>query len=137
MLDLGANTERDTQNLVQFAVMGAAYSRVVLDLDKPRVRLLNIGTEELKGTDQLKAAAAILRDAAYLGMRFAGFTEGDKVSHGGIDVVVTDGFSGNIALKTAEGPAPLVTDPLNRAFASSVRSRIGFLRSEEHTSELQ
>src|SRR3546814_2500496 len=78
MLDLGANTECDTQNLVQFAVMGAAYSRVVLDLDKPRVRLLNIGTEELKGTDQLKAAAAILRDADYLGMRFDGFTEGDR-----------------------------------------------------------
>src|SRR3546814_11670146 len=65
MLDLGANTECDTQNLVQFAVMGAAYSRVVLDLDNPRVLLLNIGTEELKGTDQLKAAAAILRAAAY------------------------------------------------------------------------
>src|SRR3546814_19542747 len=84
MLDLGANTECDTQNLVQFAVMGAAYSRVVLDLDKPRVRLLNIGTEELKGTDPLKAAAAILRDADYLGMRFDGFNEGDKGSHGGI-----------------------------------------------------
>src|SRR3546814_10083018 len=122
MLDLGANTECETQNLVQFAVMGAAYSRVVLDLDKPRVRLLNIGTEELKGTDQLKDAAALLRAADYLGMRFDGFTQGDKVSHGGIDVVVTDGLSGNIALKTTDGTARFIPDPVNRAFASSTRS---------------
>src|SRR3954470_5021185 len=79
MLDLGANTECDAQNLVQFAVMGAAYARVVLDLAKPRVQLLNIGTEQMKGTDELKAAAAILRDAD-LGMRFDGFIEGDKLS---------------------------------------------------------
>src|SRR3982751_4640632 len=72
MLDLGANTECDPRNLVQFAVMGAAYARVVLELPKPRVQLLNIGTEELKGTDDLKEAAAILRDADYLGMRFDG-----------------------------------------------------------------
>ena len=122
MLDLGANTECDTQNLVQFAVMGAAYSRVVLDIEAPRVRLLNIGTEELKGTDELKEAAAILREADYLRLRFDGFTEGDKLSRGDVDVVVTDGFSGNIALKTAEGTARFVTDLLRRAFTSSVRS---------------
>ena len=137
MLDLGANTECDTQNLVQFAVMGAAYSRVVLDLEKPRVRLLNIGTEELKGTDQLKAAAAVLREADYLGMRFDGFTEGDKISLGDVDVVVTDGFSGNIALKTAEGTARFVTDLLKRAFTSSVRSKIGFLISRPATELLK
>ena len=129
MLDLGANTECDAQNLVQFAVMGAAYSRVVLDLDKPRVKLLNIGTEEMKGTEQLKDAAAILREADYLRMQFDGFTEGDQLSRGDIDVVVTDGFSGNIALKTAEGTARFVTDLLRRAFTSSVRSKIGFLIS--------
>ena len=137
MLDLGANTECDTQNLVQFAVMGAAYSRVVLDLEKPRVRLLNIGTEELKGTDELKTAAAILRDADYLGMRFDGFTEGDKISRGDVDVIVTDGFSGNIALKTAEGTARFVTDLLKRAFTSSVRSKIGFLISRPATELLK
>src|SRR5215218_11181334 len=86
MLDLGANTECDPRNLVQFAVMGAAYARVVLELPKPRVQLLNIGTEELKGTDDLKEAAAILRDADYLGMRFDGFIEGDKLSRGDVDV---------------------------------------------------
>ena len=137
MLDLGANTESDTQNLVQFAIMGAAYARVVLDLAKPRVQLLNIGTEELKGTDELKDAAAILRDADYLGMRFDGFIEGDKISHGDVDVVVTDGFSGNIALKTAEGTARFVTDLLRRAFTSSLRSKIGFLISRPATELLR
>jgi glycerol-3-phosphate acyltransferase PlsX len=130
MLDLGANTECDAQNLVQFAVMGAAYSRTVLGISKPRVKLLNIGTEELKGTDELKEAAALLREADYLPLRFEGFTEGDRLSRGDIDVVVTDGFSGNIALKTAEGTARFVTDLLRRAFTSSLRSKAGFALSK-------
>lgn len=130
MLDLGANTECDAQNLVQFAVMGSAYARTVLRIDKPRVRLLNIGTEELKGTDELKEAAALLREADYLPLRFDGFTEGDQLSRGDVDVVVTDGFSGNIALKTAEGTARFVTDLLRRAFKSSFRSKAGFALSQ-------
>jgi glycerol-3-phosphate acyltransferase PlsX len=130
MLDLGANTECDVQNLVQFAVMGSAYARTVLGIAKPRVRLLNIGTEELKGTGELKEAAALLREADYLPMRFDGFTEGDKLSRGDVDVVVTDGFSGNIALKTAEGTARFVTDLLRRAFTSSLRSKAGFALSK-------
>jgi len=129
MLDLGANTECDTRNLVQFAVMGAAYSRVALDVERPRVKLLNIGTEELKGTDELREAAAILRAADNPGMRFEGFIEGDKISRGDVDVVVTDGFSGNIALKSLEGTARFVGDLLRRAFASSIRSRIGYVIS--------
>ena len=130
MLDLGANTECDAQNLVQFAVMGSAYSRTVLGIAKPRVKLLNIGTEELKGTGELKEAAALLREADYLPLRFEGFTEGDRLSRGDIDVVVTDGFSGNIALKTAEGTARFVTDLLRRAFTSSLRSKAGFALSK-------
>lgn len=129
MLDLGANAECDAQNLVQFAVMGAAYSRTVLEIEKPRVKLLNIGTEELKGTGELKEAASLLRDADYLPLRFDGFTEGDKLSRGDVDVVVADGFSGNIALKTAEGTARFVTDLLRRAFSSSLRSKAGFALS--------
>lgn len=129
MLDLGANTECDAQNLVQFAVMGAAYARTVLELKRPRVKLLNIGTEELKGTDELKEAAAMLREATYLPLKFDGFTEGDQLSRGAVDVVVTDGFSGNIALKTAEGTARFVTDLLRRAFTSSLRSKAGFALS--------
>ena len=130
MLDLGANTECDAQNLVQFAVMGSAYARTVIGIDQPRVKLLNIGTEELKGTDELKEAAALLREADYLPMRFDGFTEGDQLSRGEVDVVVTDGFSGNIALKTAEGTARFVTDLLRRAFKSSLRSKAGFALSQ-------
>ena len=130
MLDLGANTECDAQNLVQFAVMGAAYARTALSIDKPRVKLLNIGTEELKGTGELKEAAALLREADYLPFSFIGFTEGDQLSRGEVDVVVTDGFSGNIALKTAEGTARFVTDLLRRAFTSSLRSKAGFALSK-------
>ena len=137
MLDLGANTECDAQNLVQFSVMGAAYARVVLDLERPRLQLLNIGTEELKGTDELKEAAAILREADYLGMRFDGFVESDKLSRGDVDVIVSDGFSGNIALKSIEGTARFVTDLLRRAFSSSVRSKIGFLISRPATELLR
>lgn len=129
MLDLGANTECNTRNLVQFSVMGAAYARSFLDIERPRVALLNIGTEEMKGTDELKEAAALLRDAKYLHMEFRGYIEGDKISRGDADVVVTDGFSGNIALKTAEGTARFVTDLLKRAFTSSLRSKLGFLIS--------
>jgi glycerol-3-phosphate acyltransferase PlsX len=130
MLDLGANTECDAQNLVQFAVMGAAYARTALGIKKPRVKLLNIGTEELKGTGELKEAAALLREATYLNLSFDGFTEGDQLSRGKVDVVVTDGFSGNIALKTAEGTARFVTDLLRRAFTSSLRSKAGFALSK-------
>ncbi|MEA3000456.1 MAG: phosphate acyltransferase [Sphingomonadales bacterium] len=137
MLDLGANTESDARNLVQFAVMGAAYARVILDLERPRVQLLNIGTEEMKGTDELKDAAAVLREADYLGLSFDGFIEGDKLSRGDVDVVVTDGFSGNIALKSLEGTARFVTDLLRRAFTSSVRSKIGFLISRPATELLR
>src|SRR5947209_8442244 len=137
MLDLGANTECDAQNLVQFAVMGAAYARCVLGIAQPRVKLLNIGTEELKGTDELKDAAGLLRDADYLPFRFDGFTEGDQLSRGEVDVVVTDGFSGNIALKTAEGTARFVTDLLRRAFTSSFRSKAGFALSRPALNLLQ
>lgn len=130
MLDLGANTECDARNLVQFAIMGAAYARVVLDLETPRVRLLNIGTEDLKGTDEIRDAAAILRATTSLPLRFDGFIEGDKIGSGDADVIVAEGFAGNIALKTAEGTARFVTDVLRRAFTSSLRSKAGFLLSK-------
>ena len=137
VLDLGANAECDARNLVQFAVMGAAYARTVLDLASPRVALLNIGTEEMKGTDIVRDAAAQLRAAPHLPLTFAGFVEGDKLSRGHVDVVVCDGFSGNIALKTAEGTARFVADLLRRAFQSSTRSKIGFLISRPATQLLR
>lgn len=128
MLDLGANTECDSENLVQFAVMGAAFARTVLGVSTPRVALLNIGEEELKGTEELKEAAALLRTAD-LPIRFMGFTEGDKLGRGDVDVIVTDGFSGNIALKTAEGTARLVVTLLADAFRSSALTKLGYLMS--------
>lgn len=137
MLDLGANTECDAANLVQFAVMGAAYARTTFDLASPRVALLNIGTEDLKGTDNIRDAAAQLRAASHLPMTFAGFVEGNRLSRGDLDVIVCDGFSGNIALKTAEGTARFVADLLKRAFASSFRSKVGFLISRPATKLLR
>src|SRR5690606_22851899 len=137
MLDLGANTECDARNLVQFAIMGAAYSRIVTGREAPRVRLLNIGTEETKGTDQLQIAAAQLRAATGLAMSFEGYVEADKINRGNVDVVVTDGFSGNIALKAIEGSARFVTDLLKDAFRSSLRSKIGFLISRPATELLR
>ncbi|WP_324076147.1 MAG: phosphate acyltransferase PlsX [Erythrobacter sp.] len=141
MLDLGANTEADARNLVQYAVMGAAYSRIVNGFDKPVVRLLNIGTEEIKGTEALRDAAAMLTAAARedgkLALVFDGFVESDKINRGETHVVVTDGFSGNIALKAIEGSARFVTDLLRQAFTSSLRSKIGFLVSRPATELLK
>ncbi|MEL7197576.1 MAG: phosphate acyltransferase PlsX [Pseudomonadota bacterium] len=137
MLDLGANTEADARNLVQFAVMGAAYSRIVNGFEKPKVRLLNIGTEEIKGTEALRDAAAQLQNATGLAMTFDGFVESDKINRGEVDVVVTDGFSGNIALKAIEGSARFVTDLLKQAFTSSLRSKFGFLVSKPATELLR
>lgn len=137
MLDLGANTEADARNLVQFAVMGAAYSRIVNGFESPRVRLLNIGTEDIKGTESLRDAATLLTQATGLAMNFDGFVESDKINRGETHVVVTDGFSGNIALKAIEGSARFVTDLLRQAFTSSLRSKIGFLVSKPATELLK
>ena len=129
MLDLGANTECDADNLVQFALMGAAYARTALEIARPKTALLNIGTEELKGTDELKEAAAKLRAHPTLPLEFIGNVEADRINRGTVDVVVSDGFSGNIALKAVEGTARFVTDLLRRSFSSSFRSKLGFLIS--------
>jgi len=137
MLDLGANTDADARNLVQFAVMGAAYSRIVNGFESPTVRLLNIGTEMIKGTERLRDAAAQLTSATGLAMNFDGFVESDKINRGETHVVVTDGFSGNIALKAIEGSARFVTDLLRQAFTSSLRSKFGFLVSKPATELLK
>ncbi len=104
-------------SLSTFAIMGAAFARVVFGLERPMVGLLNIGTEEVKGNDAVKAAAQILR-AIELPMRFHGFVEGDDISTGTVDVVVTDGFTGNVALKTAEGTAKLIAYYLKSALVA-------------------
>ena len=126
MLDLGANAQCDVRNLVEFAVMGACFTRAMTGLDHPRVGLLNIGTEDLKGTDLLREAAAILKESD-LDLDFHGFIEGDDITAGTVDVVVTDGFTGNVSLKTAEGTAKLYTQFLKSAFKSSIMAKLGYL----------
>jgi glycerol-3-phosphate acyltransferase PlsX len=125
-LDLGANIECDAANLVDFAIMGAVFARTVLGRIDPSVGILNVGTEELKGHEEVRQAAAILR-AADLPFVFHGFVEGDDLAAGSTDVVVTDGFTGNVALKTAEGVTHLYTDYLKRALLSSWRGRVGYM----------
>lgn len=124
VLDVGANVGTDVDQLVDFAVMGEAFARAVLGLDRPTVGILNVGTEDLKGNDAVKGAAAILREAT-LPMEFRGFVEGDDIAEGTVDVIVTDGFTGNVALKTAEGTAKLVTHFLRSALTRSAFGRLG------------
>jgi glycerol-3-phosphate acyltransferase PlsX len=126
VLDLGANVVCTDDNLLQFGVMGEVFSRVVLGVPKPRVGLLNIGTEELKGDDVVRQAATRLKDAS-LHIDFIGFIEGHDVTDGVADVVVTDGFTGNVALKIAEGTAGMFTAALREIFTSGWRSRLGYL----------
>jgi glycerol-3-phosphate acyltransferase PlsX len=126
MLDLGANIECDVDNLVQFAVMGEVFSRTVLGLEKPTVGLLNVGAEEQKGHDEVRGAMEVLRQNTG-GMHFHGFIEGTDIAMGTVDVVVTDGFTGNVALKTAEGTAKLYSRFLREAFNSSAMARLGYL----------
>ena len=124
MLDLGANVDCDAGNLVEFAIMGDVFARTVLGIAEPRVGLLNVGSEEVKGNDAVRSAAALLREGAPI--HFHGFVEGDDIPKGTVDVVVTDGFTGNIALKTFEGTAKLYTHFLRDAFFSSRIARIGY-----------
>ncbi|MDE0811995.1 MAG: phosphate acyltransferase PlsX [Alphaproteobacteria bacterium] len=126
MLDLGANIECDTNNLVQFAIMGEIFARLVLGLDRPTVGLLNVGSEEQKGHEELREAAAILRKVE-ASMDFYGFVEGNDITAGTVDVVVTDGFSGNIALKTAEGTSRMFSHYLRESFKSTLLTKFGYL----------
>ena len=126
MLDLGANLECDANNLVQFAIMGAVFARTVLGIPMPTIGLLNVGSEEMKGHDAVKAAAQILKTSTLPGY-FHGFVEGNDIAAGTVDVVATDGFTGNVALKTAEGMGKLYTEFLRRTFRSSILARIGYL----------
>ncbi|MCR4377351.1 MAG: phosphate acyltransferase PlsX [Rhodospirillales bacterium] len=126
MLDLGANIQCDAENLVQFAVMGEVFARHVLHIDKPSIGILNVGTEGLKGNDSVKQAAAILYETR-LPIDFRGFVEGDSIGLGKVDVIVTDGFTGNVALKTVEGVARLFSDALKQELKGSIWGMLGAL----------
>ncbi len=126
MLDLGANLTCDAEVLAQFAVLGAVYVRVVKGIDNPKVAILNVGSEDSKGPEQVRLAATILSNVDFPG-RFLGFIEGDDIPEGVVDVVVTDGFTGNIALKVAEGVGDMTGHFLREAFMSSFIARAGGL----------
>ncbi len=126
MLDLGANVACDTRNLVEFAVMGDMFARTVLGLTAPTIGLLNVGSEDLKGDDRVRDAAEILR-ASFIGPQFHGFVEGHDIAAGTVDVIVTDGFTGNVALKTGEGALKLMSDLLRQVFQGSIAGKLAYL----------
>lgn len=127
VLDVGASIGATAQHLVDMAVMGAAMARIVFDIERPTVGLLNVGVEEIKGVEEVKEAAAALRGTGHPGLSYHGFVEGDDIGRGTVDVVVTEGFSGNIALKTAEGTAKQVAEFLRDAINRSFMAKIGYL----------
>lgn len=126
LLDMGANIDCTADNLVQFAMMGDAYARAALGLENPKIGLLNVGSEEMKGHDEVKDAHKILRSGS-IPVNYYGFVEGNDILEGTTDVVVTDGFTGNIALKTAEGASRLIYSSLKNAIENSFTAKLGYL----------
>ena len=129
VLDVGASIGADAQHLVDLAVMGAALARIVFDIETPTVGLINVGVEEIKGLEEVKAAGRMLREGAWPHISYHGFVEGDDLGRGTVDVFVTEGFTGNIALKTAEGTARQIAQYLREAMGATLATRIGYLLS--------
>jgi glycerol-3-phosphate acyltransferase PlsX len=127
VLDVGATIGADASHLVDMAVMGAAMARIVFDAPRPTVGLLNVGTEEVKGVEVVREASRILREANLPTLSYHGFVEGDDLGRGTVDVVVTEGFSGNIALKTAEGTAKQIAEYLRAAMSRTWRAKLGYI----------
>lgn len=127
VLDIGASIGADAHHLVDLAIMGAAMANILLDIEKPTVGLLNVGTEDIKGLEEIKAAGRMLREAQLPNLTYHGFVEGDDIGRGTVDVVVTEGFTGNIALKTAEGTARQMAAFLRQAMSSSLMAKIGYI----------
>ena len=126
VLDAGANIDCDAERLLEFAIMGEAYHRAAYGKAKPTVGLLNVGSEDMKGHEEVRQAHAMLRSGRF-DLDYHGFVEGDDLSKGVVDVVVTDGFTGNVALKTAEGTASYITHELRRALTSTLGAKLGAL----------
>jgi glycerol-3-phosphate acyltransferase PlsX len=127
VLDLGASIGADARHLVALAIMGSAMAEIVLGIDRPSVGLLNIGVEEVKGNEEIKQASRLLRESAFEHLDYRGFVEGDDIGKGTVDVVVTEGFTGNIALKSAEGTAKQMAQILREELGRTLMSRIGYL----------
>jgi glycerol-3-phosphate acyltransferase PlsX len=126
VLDVGATIGADAQHLVDLAIMGSTMARIVLGLERPAVGLLNVGVEEVKGLEEVKAASRILRQNLFPNLEYRGFVEGDDIGRGTVDVVVTEGFTGNIALKSAEGTAYQIAQYLREAMSRNLMSKIGY-----------
>ena len=131
VLDVGASIGADAPHLVAMAVMGAGMARALLNIARPKVGLLNIGVEEVKGLDAVREAGLILRDAKLPDLEYAGFVEGDDIGKGTVDVVVTEGFAGNIALKTAEGTARQLGQYLKTAMTKTLLTKLGYLLARD------
>jgi glycerol-3-phosphate acyltransferase PlsX len=127
VLDVGATIGTNADHLVDLAVMGSAMARLLFDLARPTVGLLNIGVEEVKGQEEVREAGRVLREANLPFLEYVGFVEGDEIGQGNVDVIVTEGFAGNIAIKTAEGTARQLTAYLRGAMSRTLRARIGYL----------
>ena len=128
VLDVGANVESDAEQLVEFAIMGEAFHAAVHGGGSPTIGILNVGSEDMKGHEEVREAGRILREGGVgLGLNYKGFVEGDDIARGTVDVVVTDGFTGNIALKTAEGVARFISALMKEALTSSLPARAGAL----------
>src|SRR5215468_3111445 len=137
VLDLGATIGGDAHHLVALAVMGSAMASVLFEKERPTVGLLNIGVEEIKGHEEIREAAELLRTLDLPQLEYVGFVEGDGISKGDADVIVSEGFSGNIALKAAEGTARQISDFLRAALARTWRARIGYLLARNAFQELR
>jgi len=137
VLDVGASIGADAEHLIDLAVMGAAMARILLGLERPTVGLLNIGVEEVKGLEQVREAGHILREQPLPDLEYMGFVEGDDIGRGKVDVVVTEGFAGNIALKTAEGTARQFAEYLRDAMSRSLGARIGYLFARSAFAQLR
>jgi glycerol-3-phosphate acyltransferase PlsX len=137
VLDLGATIGGDAHHLVALAVMGSAMARVLLNLERPTVGLLNIGVEEIKGHQEIREAADLLRAMNLPQLKYIGFVEGDGIAKGAADVIVTEGFSGNIALKAAEGTARQINEFLRAALSQTLRSKLGYLLAREAFAQLR
>ena len=127
VLDVGATVGADSDQLVSFAVMGAAMSRALFGIERPSVGLLNVGVEEIKGVEEVRTAGRLLREANLPELDYVGFVEGDDIGKGTVDVVVTEGFAGNIALKTAEGTAKQIAQYLRQAMGRTWLTKLGYL----------
>jgi glycerol-3-phosphate acyltransferase PlsX len=127
VLDVGATIGADAHQLIDFAILGSAMARAIFAIERPSVGLLNVGVEEIKGQEEVKEAGRLLREAKLRSLDYHGFVEGDDIGKGSVDVVVTEGFAGNIALKTAEGTARQLGEYLRAAMGRTLMSRIGYV----------